>query len=159
RFFERAPGRIRGRAIQFIGQSLGENKGEVPSAVIQRFVTLWEHRIAKARSTPREFVEELGSFGWWFVSQKFDESWAVERLEEALRLSKRAESYHMNAVAEAFSGIASRRPLQAVRCLDALIEGDIEGWGILGSENHARAILAAAMGSVDAEAREAATAL
>jgi hypothetical protein len=65
----------------------------------------------------------------------------------------------LNAVAEALSGIASRRPLQTVKCLESLIEGDSEGWGILGSEDHARAILTAATSSGDVHAREAATAL
>jgi hypothetical protein len=92
RFFEEAPGRIRGRAIQFIGRSLRENKTKIPVAVIRRFVARWEHRIAQARFSSAESIEELSDFGWWFVSQKFDEAWAMERLEEALRLAG-AESH------------------------------------------------------------------
>jgi hypothetical protein len=159
RFFERAPGRIRGRAIEFIGRSLRDNKGDVPPAVIQRFTALWKHRIERARAAPAESADELANFGWWFVSQKFDEAWAIQQLEEALGLAKKAESYYMSAVAEALAAIAARRPREAVRCLERLIEADSEGWGILGSEDHARTILAAAMGSSEAEAREAAIAL
>lgn len=159
RFFERAPGRIRGRAIEFIGRSLRDNKGDVPPAVIRRFTTLWERRIERARAAPAESADELANFGWWFVSQRFDEAWAIQRLEEALNLANKAESHYMSTVAEALAAIAARRPREAVRCLEKLIEADSEGWGILGSEDHARTILAAAMGSGDPEAREAATAL
>jgi len=50
-------------------------------------------------------------------------------------------------------------PREAVHCLEGLIEADLAGWGILGWGGHARTILAAAMGSGDAQAREAGTAL
>jgi hypothetical protein len=159
RFFEGAPRRVRGRAIQFIGESLRDEKRAIPAVVTERFVALWEGRIARARSTPEDFVDELANFGWWFVSRKFDESWSLERLEEALRLAKKIESYHMNVVSEALADVAARRPLQAVRCLEGLIDGDVEGWGLLSSQDPVRAILAAAMASGDVDAREAATAL
>jgi hypothetical protein len=159
RFFEKAPGRVRGRAIEFIGRSLRDNKGDIPLAVIQRFTALWERRMERARAAPAESADELANIGWWLVSQKFDEAWAIQRLEEALRLAQKAEPHYMSSVAEALAAAAARRPRAAVRCLEGLIEADREGWGILGSEDKARAILAAAMGSGDAEAREAATAV
>lgn len=159
RFFEKAPGRVRGRAIEFIGRSLHDNKGDIPPAIIQRFEALWERRMERARAAPADSVEELANFGWWVVSGKFDEAWALRQLEEALRLSRKADSSMMMMIAEALAGIAARRPREAVRCLEGLVEADREGWGILGSEAQARTILAAAMVSGDAEARETATAL
>lgn len=155
RFFEMAPGRLRGGAIEFIARSLREDKRDIPPAVIERFTALWERRMERARAAAAESIEELASFGWWFVSQKFDETWAIQQLEEALRLAKKAEPDYM--IAETLAAIAARKPREAVRCLDGLLEADREGWGILGWEGHARAILAAAIGSGDAEAREAAT--
>jgi hypothetical protein len=157
RFFEKAPGPIRGRAIEFIGRSLLEEKGQVPTAVLQRFSALWEWRIERARAAPSEFVDELANFGWWFVSQRFDEAWAIQQLEEALRLAKKAEPDHM--IAETMAEMAARRPREAVGCLAALVAADREGWGILGRETQARAILAAAMTSGDGAARDAAIAL
>jgi hypothetical protein len=159
RFFEKAPGRVRGRAIEFIGRRLRDNKGDIPPAVIQRFGALWERRMERARSAPAESVEELANFGWWFVSQKFDEAWALRQLEEALRLAKNADPSMMMMVAETLASVAARRPREAVRCLEELVEADREGWGILGSEGQALTILATAMGGGDAEARETATAL
>jgi hypothetical protein len=157
RFFEKAPGPVRGRAIEFIGRSLRDHAGEIPSAVLQRFSALWEWRIERAHAAPSEFVDELANFGWWFVSYRFDEAWTIQQLEEALRLAKKAEPDHM--IAETLAEMAVRRPREAVGCLAALVEADREGWGILGWEKRARAILAAAMGSGDVGAREAATAL
>lgn len=157
RFFEKAPGPVRGRAIEFVGRSLRDHEGEIPSAVLERFSALWEQRIEQARPAPGDFADELANFGWWFVSQRFDEAWAIQRLEEALRLAKKAEPDDM--IAERLAETAARRPREAVGCLAALVEADREGWGILGWEKHARVILATAMGSGDGVARETATAL
>ncbi len=159
RFFERAPGRVRGRAIEFVGRSLRDNKGAIPPAVIRRFTALWERRIERARAAPAESADELAGFARWFVSQKFDEDWAIQHLEEALSLVKKVDSYHMSAVAETLAAIAPRRPREAVRCLERLVEAESEGWGILGSEGHVRTTLADAMGSGDSETRDAAIAL
>jgi len=62
-------------------------------------------------------------------------------------------------IAETLAEVAVRRPREAVECLAALVEADREGWGILGWDEQARAILAAAMGSGDVAAREVGTAL
>jgi hypothetical protein len=157
RFFDKASDRLRGHAIEFIGRSLRELHEEVPPAVIQRFTALWERRMERARSAPADSVEELAAFGWWVVAQKFDETWALRQLDEALRVAKKVESHLMNAVAETLAGIAARRAREAVRCLEGLVEADREGWGILGSEVEARNILREALASSDAGARELAT--
>ncbi len=156
-FFEKAPGLIRGRAIEFIGRSLRDEKGQIPAVVLQRFSALWERRIERARAGPGDSVDELANFGWWFVSKKFDEAWAIHQLGEALRLAKKAEPDHM--IAETLAEVAVRRPREAVECLAALVEADREGWGILGWDKQARAILAVAMGSGDRAAQEVGTTL
>lgn len=157
RFYEKAPDRLRAKAVRFVGRSLRETKGEVPPEIIERLTRLWGRRIAEARATPTESVEEIANFGWWFVSGKLDETWTTQQLEEALGLAKKAEPDHL--VAERLAELASRRPGQAVRCLEGLVEADREGWGILAWEGQARTILATAIRSNDTDARDAAVAL
>jgi hypothetical protein len=159
RFFEKAPTRVRGRAIEFIGRSVRDTKGEIPESLTQRFTALWEYRLQCARSAPAESLEELANFGWWFVSQRFEESWSLRQLEEVLALAKRVAPRLTMMISQTLASIAARRPREAVRCLDGLVQADREGWGILASEEEVRAILGTAMGSHDTEARRLATSL
>jgi len=157
RFYELALDKLRGRAVEFVGRSLRETPGEVPQEIVERLTRLWEYRMARARAAPADSVEELANFGWWFASGKLDDAWAIEHLDEVMRLARKAEPDHL--IAERLAALAPERPIEAVRCLDGLVEADREGWGILGWEDHARTILAAAMRSGDVEVRGTATAL
>ena len=47
-------------------------------------------------------------------------------------------------------------PRQAIECVRLMIEGDKEGWGILGWREHARTILRTIIQSANAGARQAA---
>ncbi len=156
-FFDKAPSRIRARAIEFIGRSLRDSKGDIPRVVLDRFIALWNRRLDHAREVGEASAEEIARFGWWFISERFEDSWAVEQLEEVLRVAKKAEPDLM--IPERLAAIANRMPGAAVRCLVGLVEADREGWGILAWEEHARTILRAAMTSSDSSVGETAVAL
>src|SRR5262249_40248120 len=102
-------------------------------------------------------AEEIAKFGWWFASGKFDDAWAIQQLEEALTLAKKADPNHM--IAERLAEVAERMPRGAVRCLAALAETDHEGWTIAGWEAEARRVLTIVMQSDDLVAHETAKAL
>ena len=157
RFYQRAPDLLRAHAIQFIGRSLSETQGALEPEIAQRLRVLWERRMQIARSAPTEFAKELGSFGWWFASGKLEEGWAIERLEESLRLGGTVEP--AQEMAGRLAGLAEHFPLQAVRSLAKLIEADREGWGIFGWKQSARTILAIGVRCGDREARDLATSL
>jgi hypothetical protein len=97
---------------------------------------------------------ELIPFGWWFASAKFEDTWTMAQLKEVLKLAGKAELDDM--VVERLAELAYRMPLPAVECLSLIIEGDKDGWGILGWRDHARTILVTTLQSVDHEARAAA---
>jgi hypothetical protein len=88
-FFDRADDDLRGHALGFLGESLVRFDEENPDAILARLKALWKHRLNVAElgqvaSESTGFSREIGAFGWWFVSGKFDDRWAVDQLTQAL---------------------------------------------------------------------------
>jgi len=154
RFYSKAPDIVRGHAIAFIGRSLKDTSGQIPDGILQRLRELWEWRLSEAADADGE---EVAAFGWWFISEAFDDEWLVANLREALRRVGKTEPAHM--VVERLAHIADSFPLAAVECLSHMVRGDEEGWGLHMWRDNAKAILATALASDNLEAREAAQTL
>lgn len=159
RFFAQAPVAIRAHAVWFLGQSLHGATEAIAPEVIARLQALWTSRSAAVRSAPNPATQsaELVPFGWWFASEKFDETWATDQLKQSLELAGQTEPDHL--VVEHLVKAAQRTSLAAVQCLNLIIIGDVEGWHIHGWREEARRILLAALTSNDEEARRAGEAL
>jgi hypothetical protein len=144
-FFAGASNPVRGHAIWYIGISVAGWKDEAPPEVYARLQALFDRRLAAAAGAPaaEEFSGELANFGHWFTSEKFEETWSIHTLLAALRLSKKILP-EMNVV-ERLSELCPRYPVECVACLRLIIEGDKEGWILLGVEDKARALLSQAL--------------
>lgn len=144
-FWQKAKEELRGHAIEFIGRSLGNTEGIVPPEILQRLITLWNRRLAetKGASSPKDYSVEMASFGWWFISKKFEESWAVMQLLEALRISGKIEADHL--VLKQLADLVQRMPNEAVQCLECLVKGDRQGWNIYHWRMEIRTILSNAI--------------
>lgn len=154
RLYAKASDAILGSAIDTEGRRL-QGEGRVPAAILGRLMRLWERRLdaAEKGGTPAEHVREVSSFGWWFASGKFDEKWAVARLEQGLRLVGKAEPEHM--VVERLAALSTSMPAETLECLQLMVEGDKEGWAIEMWREHAKTILTNVMHSTDATVRHA----
>lgn len=157
-FFAKAPQGVRCHALQFVGQILKNEDGQVPAEVIERFTQLWERRVdeMKRLQDPME-CSELRAFGWWFICDKFDRRWSLERLNEALQLSGWIEPDH--AVVEYLATMVGEFPNEAVDSLSQLVDGDKNGWGVSSWREHATTILRTALDSRVEEAKNGAEAL
>jgi len=157
RFFAKAPEALRAHAIEYVGRLLKNHKGAVPSDLVLRLRTLWEWRFARAsaRKGVQEFHGEAAAFGWWFVSGQFDDEWALNKLLEALKVSESVEPAPL--VLQQLGKMARAKSRVVVKCLRRMIEGDKEGWRVLGHVSELRGILSAAISSGDGEALAAAT--
>lgn len=155
-FFEKASEKLRGKAMGFVGHSLYDTKGEVPSKILMRLRNFWEMRlaIAKKASNVNDFGAEMKAFGWWFVSGKFDEKWSTDQLIESLKISKWVEPDHL--VVERLVIIVQAMPMEAAICLNSIVKGDQEGWGIYAWRNSAKSILSTALHVQDAAVVEVA---
>ena len=159
RFFVNASDVLCGYALDFVGQSLQNTKGEVDPEILGRIQTLWGKRLDVVRRVlyPVSHTNELAAFGSWFASAKFDDSWAMTQLTQSLELAGKTEPDYI--VVERLAAVARAMPAQAVDCLRLIVQADKEGWTIYGWREHARAILAIALQSTDSTTRQAATAL
>ena len=153
-FYANAPDKLRANVTGFIGRTLKNDTDEIPADIIQTLQTLWETRVEAARQAGKDvsFQKELTEFGWWFVSNKSSDEWSVAQLLEVLKITKKIDPDFW--VVERLAELSRRMPRKAVQCLDLIVDGDDNGWRILGWKDDAKKILATALGSEDAEARQ-----
>jgi hypothetical protein len=158
-FYAKASDKLRGSATSFVGRGLTNDTGEVAPVVIDRLKDLWMARVEVARfgkqGAPCE--EEMKAFGWWFVSKKFDDAWSVQQLLAALQIAKRVDADML--VVERLAELCPAMPSQVMDCLALVVEGDEEGWGILGWGGDVRKALTAALESTDDETKKKARTL
>jgi hypothetical protein len=147
-FWKSAPDAVRFHVIRFIGRELRQIESFIPTGIITRLQKLWDERFSQAKEAPQEHERELSAFGWWFVSGKFDTTWAIGRLLEALSLHPKSEPAHL--VIEHLARTVNTHPAESVQALRRIAEGDREGWYIYGSQEHICQILRAGLQSPDA---------
>ena len=87
----------------------------------------------------------LANFGYWFVSGKFEERWALDTLLGTLRITKKTESEM--AIVKRLAEICPQYPVDCLSCLRLMIEGDRERWLLVGVEDDARRLLRSALDS------------
>ena len=148
-FWEKGGDVLRAHALSFVGRALQQTSAPIPNEVLDRLIRLWEARLSAAKEVPANHEKEMAAFGWWFVSGKFDAEWVIAQLAEALQIVGKAEPDHM--VVEKLAEIVDTYPLEAVKSLKVIVEGDREGWGIYGWREYARNILTVALQDVTAK--------
>jgi hypothetical protein len=150
-FYVLASDAVRGHAMWFVGISVAGWKDEAPPEVYGRLQNLFGRRLEAAggAASPDAFSAELSNFGFWFTSEKFEERWSIETLLAALQLSKKTapEMY----VVKRLSDLCPKYPAECVSCLRLMIEGDKEGWVLIGAEGDARTLLKRALDSNNPE--------
>lgn len=146
-FYVNASDHVRGHAIWFVGTSVAGWQDEVQPEVFPRLQALFDKRLAQATyaAAAVDFSSEMANFGHWFISEKFDDDWSIRQLLAALRVSTKV-SPEMDVV-KRLSELCPQYPVECVACLHLIIEGDADGWILLGIENDARALLSQALAS------------
>jgi len=149
RFWARASDHLRAHAVEFVGRSLQNTEGSVPSEILARLQALWRGRVEVARGAAAtgDYKGEMAAFGWWFTSGKFEDVWAIRQLSESLEIAGATEP--ITEVTKQLAALAEAMPGQAVQCLKALVRSDREGWGVYYWREDARRILAAGLASPD----------
>jgi hypothetical protein len=146
-FYINASGHVRGHAIKFVGTSVTGWQDKAPPEVFARLQALFDRRLEQAThaAAPSDFSSEMANFGHWFISEKFDDDWSIRQLLAALRVSTKVLP-EMDVV-KRLSELCLRYPAECVACLGLIIDGDTDGWILLGVENDARALLSQALAS------------
>ena len=144
RLYIKAPDSLREYALDFIGRNLYNTEEVIKPNILKRLKALWEQRFEAVHVTN---PSELVTFGWWFVSAKFDDEWAIEQLKNVLKINGTIKPDHL--VIEHLATLTEKIPLFVVECLALLVESDKEGWRIHRSKKQAHTILKFAIQSTD----------
>jgi len=120
KFWEKANDDVRKEFISYIGQEILVAK--IRGDVIERFKELWEWRMnyIKDLSNRQDFQKELKSFIHWFVSERFDDKWALENLVETVELADEITRKHVYLALDVLVGMANKFPELVLRYLDLL---------------------------------------
>lgn len=147
-FFREATLSMRAYAIEFVGRAMSNTPGPVPADVLGRIQELWGWREEVLRSVPAESARaELAAFGWWVASRKLPPEWSLSRLLEVLQTGAEIDWEHQ--VLETLAESSTEFPLQAVECLDLIVQRDRDQWGLELSQEAVRTILVASVRSGD----------
>ena len=71
---------------------------------------------------PRRHAPELSAFGWWFISETFDEAWGIAHLKKALEFAGQIDPADL--VLEHLAAVSDASPVYAVECLRLIVEGE-----------------------------------
>jgi hypothetical protein len=120
-----------------------------------RLKELLEWRLESSGSDNNGTTEELKEFGWWFVSEKFDDVWSIVQLQRVL--SRTGQAFPTHLVVERLATLSPSMPLETLNALRAIVEGASDQWEILGWIESAIAIIRSALVSNDAPTIKEAT--
>lgn len=145
---------LRGYAIDFLGRNIYKTKESIELEIINRLKVFWEMRVSMIRTTTQTTINtELTGFGWWFISEKFDDSWAISQLQVVLELTKgNIEPCHL--VVERLAELSKTMPLFAIKCLTQIIENDKKKCPMRSLVERMRIIITNALQSTDHEAHK-----
>ena len=116
---------------------------------------LWEKRIdtIKLERKANDAALELNGFGWWFISEKFDEIWDLNQLISALELGAQIDPDHL--IIEHLSKIVPSHPLLVAKALILIIESSKDEWLISGAKNEINNIVSVAYANSDRVVKKA----
>lgn len=156
-FFANAPAQLQEEFMRQIAWRLRYGKFEVGIDLIGRLQKLWEWRVNKVKSAiaTNPQASDLKLFGWWFISGKFDNNWAIDQLMEVLKLTEDVNDDSV-LLFQRLVAIAPSRPLATVECLRLIADRIRTKWLISYNQESSRAILSTALHSGDEESRKAA---
>lgn len=146
-FFDLAPDNLRGEALEFVGRSLHNTEDMIDPPILNRLKLLWEHRLEVALNSAElgSYAIEIAAFSWWFVSQKFDDSWAISNLKQVIGFVDKVESDFL--IIKRLAALVNEMPIQVMECFKLMLEKDNKGWGKYGWSRETKPILTAAIQS------------
>jgi hypothetical protein len=153
KFWETANEETRLHAIDFLGRNLQSLDHPLEEAQAKMLKELWESRIAKAEgaSDKGKYEKEMGAFGWWFASGKLNEEWSITQFLRVLDITKKVNADYF--VVDRLVALADTKPLEAVKILGKLAQGDRQQWVLFGNENDLKEIFTKALRSSDTETK------
>ncbi len=139
-FWERADEDLRANALRYISTSLYRTKGKIAPEYIDRLKLLWESRLTIAKKDPDRHRREMETFGPWLLSKQFNDTWSVAQLAEALTISGKIADFSKEVVNRLIE-LIEQYPNEVLQCLNLMVKGNNDGWGISRWKNEAKTLL------------------
>jgi hypothetical protein len=140
RFFELAPGKLRGRFQWAIVNHLDAWHGAVPCEILNRLDALWEERVRSGLGSD-DRAEEMSWYGFYYESHTGDPSRATETLKRLLESAVLIEDHR---VVEKLARIGKQMPVLAFECYELMLRNEHRDRFLI-FEEHGRDILQAAL--------------
>ena len=152
RFYQKGSASLRRHALGFVGRVVHNSSDDVPPSVLVRLMSFATWRVdTESIAWSGNPSEELAGFGWWFASDKFPETWALELLLRVLRFSATPDVDHL--VVQRLAALASANPRASIECLRLLVNGDKEGWHVYLWREDTQSVLRHVLDAEDSDAR------
>ena len=144
RFFLNAPKEIRTRVMEFVGMVL-RNDDDILPELRSRYQKLWDWYWEKAGKTDSESEPKSSTFGFWFISENLEPTWALSRLSQFVEVvpSLKPDSEIFGTL----SKICDTNLADTGKILKRLVGGYRESWQIYGSRKEVHEILRRLIGN------------
>jgi len=145
KFLDQAPSDARAHAINSLGINIGERGIQFGQDEITRIQALWLQRLEahSAGTAP----DELAGFGWWFLCSQFPDNWAIQQLLRTLELCPKIDAAHL--VAKKLAALCPQWRVEAVRCIELMVESDEQAIWIYSFQEETSVILKSCFESQD----------
>lgn len=157
RFWSLGTVEMRKEAVRFVGRLAMREKKDVPVTVIERFKMLLEDRLKVAEEAKKKqksmFSDELFEYGWWFESAQFEDEWLLAQLERVLKLTGGKIDWEEKVV-ERLEELFEQYGIRVMKCLKGIVNGDSDGWGMIGYQDTLKKMLERGKKNSDREIRE-----
>jgi len=154
-FWENA-GLLRKEALEFVGRAFYyTDKSKISKKTIERFKQLWDKLWEKLQENPDQYKQEIAAFGWWFISEKFEDDWLISYLYDVLDIAgEEIERFVVKEIIKKLVSFVDKRPKEVLFCLKAIFEADEQGWHIYFTRENIKIILGKALSSPNVEVVE-----
>ncbi len=146
-------GLLRKEALEFVGRAFYyTDKSKISERVINRFKQLWDKLWEKFKEAPDQYKQEIATFGWWFIAEKFENNWTFTYLPKVLKVAgAEIERFVIKEIIDKFTSLVEKKPQEVLLCLKYIFEIDQEGWNIYFSRENIKTILNKALLSSNVE--------
>ena len=100
-------GLLRKEALEFIGRAFYyTDKSKISERTINRFKQLWDKLWKKFKEAPDQYKQEIATFGWWFIAEKFENNWTLTYLPKVLEVAgEEIERFVIKQIIEKFTSL------------------------------------------------------
>lgn len=120
-FYARASDDLLGQTTTYVGRSISDTREGIAAQLLDRLQVLWTRRLEQVKDTAH--VREMAAFGWWFNSGHFEDSWALDHLNQSLKHSNGAMEPKLGTL-QRLARLAEKHPSIVIACTEMIVNAE-----------------------------------